>query len=367
MLLSDTEVIDRIFDHIDAKSTDQGSNVWREPVDHYQSQERFDKEIRLLRRLPVPFCPSGALPKRGSYLTRMAAGRSILAVRGADGMVRAFFNVCRHRGMAVADGEGCTKSFVCPYHAWTYSLDGTLKHIPGHEGFPGINKEEHSLKPVVQAKEQGGIVFVAQEEPVSQGALGHMPNLLSSEQRLFDKSEFTDPANWKLVGETSMEGYHIKALHKESFYPYGYNNLNVIETFGPNARVVFPFRRIEKLRAKARHRWRLDGMVTDVYQLFPNAHLTVLSSHSLLIILEPVSPVRTRYEIFRIGNRGVPIEDSVKDASFVKDTGLQEDRNAAISMTQGLNSPANNFMTFGQYEEGAIHFHRHLDNLLNKL
>ena len=181
------------------------------------------------------------------------------------------------------------------------------------------------------------------------------------------KFEFTDETNWKLAGETSMEGYHIKALHKESFYPYGYNNLNVIETFGPNSRVVFPFRRIEKLRDKAREDWRLDGMVTDVYQLFPNSHLTVLSSHTLLIIHEPLSPTQTRYEIFRIGNRGVPLEKSLKDASFVKDTGLQEDRDAAISMTQGLDSKANTVMTFGQYEEGAIHFHRNLDHLLEKL
>ena len=366
MLLSDVEVIDRIFAHIDAKSTDHGNEVWREPVENYSSQKRFDNEIKLLRRLPVPFCPSGALPEYGSYLTRTAAGRSILAVRGEDGVVRAFFNVCRHRGMAVAEGEGCVKSFVCPYHAWTYALDGTLKRIPGHEGFPGVNKEDHSLTPV-QVEEKGGLVFVTQEDPVSGGALDHMPDLLAADQKVFDKSEFTDDANWKLVGETSMEGYHIKALHRESFYPYGYNNLNVIEKFGLNSRVVFPFRRIEKLRDKARDSWRLDGMITDVYQLFPNSHLTVLSSHSLLIILEPVSPLRTRYEIFRIGNQGVSIEKSLKDAGFVKDTGLQEDRDAAISMTQGLGSGVNKFMTFGQYEEGAIHFHRNLDRILKKI
>lgn len=366
MLLSDVEVIERIFAHIDAKSTDQGADVWKEPVENYSSQARFEMEIQLLRRIPVPFCPSAALPKTGSYLTRTAAGRSILAVRGDDGVVRAFFNVCRHRGMAVAEGEGCTRSFVCPYHAWTYGLDGSLKQIPGHEGFPGINKEDHSLAPV-EVEEKGGLVFVTQEDPVSQGALEHIPDLLTEDQAVFDRSEFTDDANWKLVGETSMEGYHIKALHRESFYPYGYNNLNVIEKFGPNARVVFPFRRIEKLRNKARDSWRLDGMVTDVYQLFPNSHLTVLSSHSLLIILEPVSPSQTRYEIFRIGNRGVAIEESIKDAGFVKDTGLQEDRHAAISMTQGLDSKVNSHLTFGQYEEGAIHFHRNLDNLLKTL
>jgi len=366
MLLSDAEVIERIFAHIDARSTDHGTDVWREPVENYRSRERFDNEIQLLRRLPVPFCPSSALPQAGSYLTRTAAGRSILAVRGENGIVRAFFNVCRHRGMAVAEGEGSARSFVCPYHAWTYGLDGHLRHIPCHEGFPGVDKADHSLTPV-EVEEKGGLVFVTQETPVSRGVLEAMPELLGEEQRVFDRSDFTDDTNWKLAGETSMEGYHIKALHRKSFYPYGYDNITVIEKFGPNARIVFPFQRVEKLRKQARDSWRLDGVVTDVYQLFPNAHLAVLSSHTLLVILEPVSPGRTRYEIFSIGNPGVHIEESMKDTGFVKDTGLQEDRHAAISMTQGLESNANSHMTFGQYEEAAIHFHRNLERHLEML
>ena len=363
MLSSDVEVIERIFAHIDAKTTDLGEQVWREPVENYRSRARFDKEVALLRRLPVPFCPSAALPNNGSYLVRIAAGRSILAVRGEDGVVRAFFNVCRHRGMAVAEGEGCVKALVCPYHAWTYALDGSLKRVPGEEGFPGLNKQDHALAQVA-VQEKGGLVFVTQEAPLARGALEYMPELLSPEQQVFDKSEFTDDTNWKLAGETSMEGYHIGALHRESFLPYGYNNLNVVEKFGPNARVVFPFNRIEKLRKQPKTNWRLDGMITDVYQLFPNSHLSVLSRHTLLIILEPLSPLRTRYEVFRISNKGLTVEDSVKDANFVKDTGLQEDRHAAISMTEGLSSGANEFMTFSRYEEAAIHFHRHLDQLL---
>ena len=75
-----------------------------------------------------------------------------------------------------------------------------------------------------------------------------MPDLLAPEQQVFDASAFSDPTNWKLAAETSMEGYHIKALHNESFYPFGFDNLNVVETFGPNSRIIFPFRRIEKLR-----------------------------------------------------------------------------------------------------------------------
>ena len=105
--LNEADVIDRIFTHMDAKTTDMGDRVWREPVDNYLALERFNAEIELLRRVPVPFCPSAALPEKGSYIARTAAQTPIVVVRGEDGIVRAFRNSCRHRGMKVATGSGC--------------------------------------------------------------------------------------------------------------------------------------------------------------------------------------------------------------------------------------------------------------------
>lgn len=375
-LLSDAEVTARVFAHVDSKTTDRGTETWREPVESYTSQERFDAEVKLMRRLPVPFCPSAALPEPGSYITRTAALTPLLAVRGRDGEVRVFRNACKHRGMAVAEGEGCTKAFVCPYHAWSYALDGSLKHIPGEDGFPDLDKSEHSLAQV-KAEEIGGVVYVTQDEPLAggddlgdlvKGALSDMPIRLESDQIVFDRIDMTDAANWKLIGETSMEGYHIKALHTKSFYPYGYDNLNVVELFGANSRIVFPFRRLEKLRDKPQEDWKIQGRVTDVQQIFPNTHISVLSSHSLFIILEPVSPGETRWEIFRLSNTGASAEENMeeakKDASFVVNTGLGEDREAARSIHANIAAGANTHFTFGQFESAIVHFHKTLAKLL---
>jgi hypothetical protein len=81
-LLSDAEVIERIFHYVDNKSTDTGDQVWQEPVENYTSEERFRAEIQLLRSMPVPFCPSAALPGPGSYVARTAALTPLLVVRG---------------------------------------------------------------------------------------------------------------------------------------------------------------------------------------------------------------------------------------------------------------------------------------------
>jgi hypothetical protein len=85
LLLDDGQIIERVFSHIDNKTTDLGSEIWREPVKNYVDQERFDKEIKLLRSQPVPFCPSSALPEKGSYVSRIAAGTPILVTRDEEG------------------------------------------------------------------------------------------------------------------------------------------------------------------------------------------------------------------------------------------------------------------------------------------
>jgi phenylpropionate dioxygenase-like ring-hydroxylating dioxygenase large terminal subunit len=220
--------------------------------------------------------------------------------------------------------------------------------------------------------EKGGLVFVTQDAPLSEGALPDVPELLPPDYVLFNKIEFDDKANWKLIGETSMEGYHIKPLHHQSFYPYGYDNLNVVELHGCNSRIVFPFRRIEKLRQVPREEWRLQGRVTDVHQLFPNSHVSFLSSHAMLIILEPVTPSETHWVVYQLAPRikdGKPldIQKARRDANFVQDAGLTEDRQAARSIQEGLASGANTHFTFGHYEQAIGHFHRHLTEHVEKL
>lgn len=371
--LPDAAVIRRVFDHVDAKTTDLGDAVWREPVEHYRSAARFAREIELLRRIPTVYCPSAALPGPGAYVARVHAGVPLLAVRGDDGVVRVFHNACRHRGMMLAEGEGRVRGgFVCRYHAWAYGLDGALKRVAGgDEGFPGLDRAAHGLTQV-DAQERAGLVFVTQKPAVGTGALEHLPPLLADDQAVFDHATFVDEANWKLLSEFSMEGYHIKSLHHESFYPYGYDNLNLVETFGPNARITFPFRRIEKLRALPAEQWSAEGRVTFVTQIFPNARISVLTNHVQLVILEPLEPGRTRWHVYRLtlpgaGGSEDALERARRDAGFVKDTGLLEDRAAAVSSQAGLAGEGNTHFMFGRFESAIVHFHRALDAYLDRL
>jgi len=144
-----------------------------------------------------------------------------------------------------------------------------------------------------------------------------------------------------------------------------------VETYGPNSRIVFPFRRIEKQRDTPREELSADGFLTYVYQLFPTVRVATLSSHCLIVILDPISVCQSRWHIYRLtppGDDGtIDIEASKRDAEFVRDTGVIEDREAARAIQSGLKTDANTHFTFGQYEEAAVHFHIHLDEQLQKL
>ena len=347
-LLSEQETIERIFQHIDNRTTDLGDTVWQEPVAHYHSQERFDAELLLLRQSPIPFCPSAALPENGSYVARSASGTPLLVARG----------------MQVASGQGCQKNFSCPYHAWTYGLDGALKGIPGQAAFPGLDKQEHGLVEV-SAREFGGLIYVQQIGQISDEALSDKPHFFTPDQVCFDQSEVADNANWKLITETLLEGYHIKSLHQETFYPFGLDNINVVEVFGANARVVFPFKRIEKLRDLAPEDRKLDGMVTSVYHLFPNASVSLLSKHASLTIMEPLSPTRTRLVSYYVMNsstddRPITLEAAQRDVEFVNNAGQVEDRAAACAIQETVSTPANPHLTFGYFEKAIVNFHQQL-------
>ena len=369
-LLNDDQAIDRIFTHVDNGTTDLGDTIWKEPVENYYSLERFNAEIALLRKLPIPYCPSAALPQNGSYIARNASKTPLLVVRGEDGEVRAFINACRHRGMQVANGSGCKKkAFVCPYHAWTYSLEGKLKRIPGEDGFPDLNKDDHGLVEV-SAIEKGGIVYVQQDGQIDINSLEKCLDYFTDDQEMFQQGEVIDKANWKLLTETLLEGYHIKSLHRDTFYPYGLDNINLVETFGPNSRVIFPFKRIEKLRDLQPNERKIKGTVTAVYHLFPNASVSLLSKHSNLTIMEPIAPNQVKLVTYLMTNpetKGstATLEDARRDALFVNESGQDEDREAARAIQETVTAPANTHLTFGYFEKAIVNFHSHLSKHLD--
>lgn len=365
-LLDDRAISARILDHIDKGTTDLGDGIWREPVANYRSPERLKREIDLIRRLPIAFCPSAALTEPGSFLARRAAGVPLVAVRGADGVVRAFRNACRHRGAELASGCGVKKAFTCRYHGWTYALDGALRGVPHEYGFPGLDKQAHGLVPV-ETQEHGGMVFVTQEGDGSGGMrVDELPDLLPREWQVVNVSENDSRTNWKISAEGFLEGYHIFSTHRETFYPVQFDNLNVIETFGRNGRITFPYRNVQKLRKVASEEREVAGTLTFVYHLFPNVMVATFPQRIVVVVLEPEDVGVTRTHTYTLARQKTVASDMaavVRDGDFV-DAGAKEDRDMVESIQRSIPSEANDSFTFGRFEALIVHFHRNLHELL---
>jgi nitrite reductase/ring-hydroxylating ferredoxin subunit len=366
-LLEDTQIIRRIFDHIDNNTTDLGESVWTEPVANYRSQDRLDAELALIRRRFVVFCPSASIAGVGDYVARQSTGVPLIAVRAEDGSAKVFRNACRHRGVKLADGEGCKRALVCPYHGWTYGLDGQLKNIPDQEGFPEFSLSDNGLVPV-PCQERNGLIYVGQHSSEEEAStLDVIPPLIPEGYELIQSEESEIDANWKIHLESSLEGYHIRSLHKRTFYPRQYDNLTVVETFGDNNRIAFPYQSIERLRAASQQDWSTNGCLTYVYHLFPNVVVSTFPDCIQIVVLEPVGLAKTRQHSYLLGRGSVDeagqpdaVRQSILDGQAFAKTGAIEDRDVVLSAQEGLNSKANDHLTFGLFESAIGHLHARL-------
>ena len=383
VLADDVEIVRRVLAHIDAGTTDEGA-AWREPVENYLSPSRFAEELRLLRAMPSVFVPSATIPTPGDHVERIAFGVPLFAVRGRDQRARVFRNACRHRGFALVEEAGCSRALVCRYHGWTYRLDGSLSHVPNAEAFPGLDPSTRGLVEVESHEVDGLIVIGALDSDA--GAQTWVDETLAS---LIDGAAWRDklvPArrlvylestpkamNWKVLVEQFLEGYHIRSTHKDTFFPVQYDDLNVVETFGPNSRITFPYRNIERLRERPETSWTTDARVTYVYQLFPNVMVATFPDLVLVIMVDPVDVGHSTLVVYTMVRpdfvdraSGDAPSNPAGAGTFIA-RGAVEDNEMSVGVQRGLHSGANEFVEFGRHESAIGHFHATLDDRLARL
>jgi phenylpropionate dioxygenase-like ring-hydroxylating dioxygenase large terminal subunit len=278
-------------------------------------------------------------------------------MRGSDRVVRAFRNACRHRGVQLVDGTGCAKALTCRYHAWTYGLDGRLRGVPHKHGFPGLDKSKHGLVPVTTF-EKHGMVFITQDAQGAEPDEDVVPDYFGPEWRLVSTAEQEFDFNWKIFVDGLLEGYHIRSTHVETFYPRQYDNITVVECFGRNSRVSYPYRSIEKLRDKPPAERKAAGALTQLNHLFPNVSVATFPTHMTMAVIEPLTVDRTRLVTYTLSTRDD--QDAVKKGRDFVTAGTAEDREMASAIQRGLATGANEAFTFGLFEGAIRHFHRNL-------
>jgi len=189
------------------------------PKSVYTSEAFLEAELQHIFRQDW-FCVGRAssLAKAGDYTTLDLAGQPIMVVRDADGGLRAQSNVCLHRMSTLLSGSGNTKTIVCPYHAWTYNLDGQLRGAPAMTLNDGFRKDEYCL-PQIQCEEWLGWIMVSlnpDAAPVAEGLTGIEPLIKNYQMENYTETFFethTWDTNWKILAENFMESYHLPVCH----------------------------------------------------------------------------------------------------------------------------------------------------------
>jgi phenylpropionate dioxygenase-like ring-hydroxylating dioxygenase large terminal subunit len=178
---------------------------------------RHEQE-RIFRRAWQYAGPAEHVAEPQTFLTCRAGDVPIVAVRDAAGHLRAFVNVCRHRGSIIAEGHGRRATLQCPYHAWTYGLDGSLRAAPRSEQEPGLDLSDVSLVPA-QVDTWGPFVFVTPDEdaPPLAEALGRLPEIVPEldSLRFHHRTDYALEANWKVACENYLECYHCPVAHRD--------------------------------------------------------------------------------------------------------------------------------------------------------
>lgn len=356
-----------------------GDETGTVPSSHYANPARWQQEQDLVfAQWPVAAAHSSEVPA-GSALPFDALGAPIVITRSADGRARAFFNVCRHRGMALVTAQGpepakakpC-KALVCPYHAWTYELDGRLRHRLHAEAFDGIDLATLNLVEL-PCSEAGGLIFVKRTPGPAfsatdflQGLDQHLQWLGLADMKVFRKVDRVYPANWKLTVDAFLEAYHIRVLHRDTVYPFFADAQTVNLHAGPHQDTLVVRRAALESFETPGDRYALCKLATPTQFLFPNTFLIWHPDYvSLIGMFSPdAGSIRWVHTMLvppdRSGDDWTPHWE--KTFRLIEETVFQqEDIATAVAIQRGIASGANSGMQAGRLEHQLLRFHRNID------
>lgn len=344
----------------------------------YADPARFELERkRLFRPGPVFFGLSVDLSAPGAYRAMRVDGLPLVVVRQVDGSLGAFVNACRHRGAPLvapySSGEGL-KAFHCPYHAWTYELNGELRARPFAAGaFDSVTTSCHL--PTRPVAEKYGLIFVRPEgdEPIEVdqvlgGAQDDLGSFALDGYTHIESRTHEWDFNWKLFFDTFSESYHIRTLHRNSLAPSFNSDCVIFEPFGRNLLSVGLRANVHDEFCKPEAEWSLLPYGTIQYFLVPNGLVVHQLDHVETWIVEPLAVNRTRTTTAIYAPDPPATERSrnyfVKNLDLLLSVTGNEDFALMQQIQQNLDAGALEQLVYGANEPPLIHFHEQVNRII---
>lgn len=340
------------------------------PPEAYWTDDWFEREQRsLFSRTWHLAASTDELPEPGSFVTYTAGLDPLVVVRDLDGELRAFHNFCPHRGMQMVEGCGQSRSgLVCPYHLWSFGLDGALRKVPQQETqFPDLDRAHWGLRPA-SVGVWGGLVFVHPDPDAGpvEDWLGDLPDNIGS-YRPGDlvevaRYEMDMRANWKLFVENHVDVLHLWYLHSRTLSDYDHEQFEW-KQLGANWVSYEPIKRADRSHRPDAVKRALPGLEEHDLQgigahaAFPNVLMATESGYFITYACRPVAPDRSVVDL-RI--RSTPDADAegllaAAKGFIVEDIEACEGVQAVVRSTHFAIGPL-----AVEHEKPITHFHQHL-------
>lgn len=370
------QVAEIMRDYVENKQTFLTDKTKTVPVRSYTDPDQWKAEMELVfKRVPLMLAFTAELPNPGDYKAMDAVGMPVLINRDKTGKVRAFLNVCSHRGAPVAnEGHGNCPRFTCKYHGWTFGQDGKLIGVSEASKFGEVHKSELGLREL-PCQEKAGMIFVVLTPNAPIDVDAYFRGFLEDFEALdfgnwsYMGSRVIEGANWKIAYDGYLEGYHFASLHPQTIFPRTPSNCMHYEGFGPHQRIGFPQHRIaEALKDVPREEWgtQENNGFDFVRIMFPNVSAFVAPEITQIAQLFPgPTPGENRTVLNYL--RREPIRDEEDRANveaamnFFRDVTYTEDYLIGLEIQKGLESGAHDDLVFGRNERGNQYFHEWLD------
>ena len=347
--------------HIDSEV----SRAWSLPAHFYTDAEVFAAEKeKIFSRTWQVVGHRSQLTNPGDYFTTELQGEPLLLVRGAQGELRGFYNVCRHRAGPPAEGCGSRKLFRCGYHGWTYGLDGSLISAPEFENVQEFDPPRFSLSPV-RAEEWFNLIFVNLDPDAQPLAttLGELPGQVERfgflNMKLFERRTYDMKCNWKTYVDNYLEGYHLPSVHPGLNRELDYNAYTV-EPYPRHVRQFSPIRGAQAGDATPRrYREAQEDLTTDYFWIFPNWMLNCYPDNVSLNIVLPLEPERSLAIFEWYLPEGDMGSTAARDSVNFSDQIQIEDMGICETVQKNLRSRSYDRGRYSVKQEKGVHaFHR---------
>jgi phenylpropionate dioxygenase-like ring-hydroxylating dioxygenase large terminal subunit len=365
------ELVGRILDLNDRRTTTLAEHSMRIPAERYLSEAVLQQEQReLFRGVPVFACMSVDVAAPGDCVALDVGGVPVVVVRTAAGQLRAYLNVCRHRAATVVESDARTvRSFSCPFHGWVYDLDDG--HLVGRprsgDGFSDVDAGCLGLQRLGVGEAHGVVaVDTGGDEPDVDQWLAGMGRELGS----FDydslvpyrRAQATWKCNWKLLLDTFLESYHVFALHRISLGAFYLGIASPFDAYGPHNRIVVPQTSILDQAEVPAHDRRLLPHAVVQYFLAPNVIVSNLYGYMMTWRFVPNGAAQTivHHALYTYTAAETDDERSHFDERFdaARSVTGNEDFPASEMIHRNLATGAVDATIAGRNEPGMIAFHR---------